>query len=417
MPCKGKRPAIPGSIECVSETFGVAVEVMSPEQLLAELRAVAAERARLDAHEIRLLARFSALRTDPTRGVDYASDEVAAELALTPVAASRRVGVAVAITDRLPDTLRALEGGVLDLQKSSVIAEHTRVLDDDKAAVVETAVLKFAPGRTVRQIRNKLTREILKVDPEGAEARRQRAVQDTFVRFRPCPDGMAELLVYDRAENLRPTYDLLTAAARRAKAAGNPAGTGELRAQALRDLVLGPARERVVTELRVTIPASALAGASRLPGELHGYGPVTIQKLHELATSGNVFWRRIVTDPMTGAVLDVGRRRRHTRTLGEHVRTRDRHCVFPGCPRPAEDAQIDHTTDHAHGGTTALGNLGVLCQHHNLMKQATTWQLRQPEPGRFVWTSPTGASYHVTPEPLTELDDLADGSSGEPRAA
>ena len=397
----------------MSETVGIAVEAMSPEQLLAELRAVAAERARLDAREIRLLARFSALRDDPEGGADYAADEVAAALALTPLTAARRVGTAVAMTERLPDTLQALECGVLDLEKSSVIAERTRVLDDDKAAAVETAVLEFAPGRTVRQIRRKLSREILKVDPEGAEARRQRAVQDTSVRFRPSPDGMAELLVYDRAENVRPIYDLLTTAARRAKAAGNRARTGELRAQALRDLVLGPGRERVVTELRVTIPASALAGASRQPVEIHGYGPATIQTLHELATSGNLFWRRVVTDPMTGVVLDIGRRRRHTRGLGEHVRTRDRHCVFPGCPRPAEDSQIDHTTEHSRGGPTAAANLGVLCQRHNLMKQATAWRLSQPEPGQFVWTSPTGATYHVTPEPWTEPDERSATSPGE----
>lgn len=130
-----------------------------------------------------------------------------------------------------------------------------------------------------------------------------------------------------------------------------------------------------------------------------------------------MFWRRIVTDPMTGAVLDIGRRRRHTRALGEHVRTRDRNCVFPGCTRPAEDSQIDHTTDHAHGGPTAAANLGVLCQHHNLMKQATTWRLQQPEPGRFVWTSPTGTTHHVTPEPMTEPDDRSATLSGESSAA
>jgi hypothetical protein len=388
----------------MSETRELPTRAMTPAQLLAELRAIAVERARLDAREVRLLARFYALRNDPTSGVDYASDEVAAELTLTPMAAARRVGVAVEMADRLPDTVRALDSGVLDLQKATLIAERTRVLDDDKAAVVEAAVLAFAPGRTVRQIRDKLSREILKADPAGAEARRQRAARDAFVRFQPEPDGMAELRVYDRAENLLPVFDLLTATARRAKAAGDPASTGELRAKALHDLVLGERRERVVTELRVTIPASALAGASQRPGELHGYGPVTIQTLHDLAASGSVFWRRIVTDPVTGTVLDVGRRRRHTRPLGEHIRSRDKHCVFPGCPRPAEDCQVDHTTDHARGGPTSVANLGVLCQHHNLMKQSTDWQLRQPEPGWFVWTSPTGATYHVTPEPLSEPD-------------
>jgi uncharacterized protein YbjT (DUF2867 family) len=66
------------------ETVVAPVEVMSPGELLAELRAVAYQRARLDAREVRLLARFSALRTDPDSSADYAADEVAAELHLTP---------------------------------------------------------------------------------------------------------------------------------------------------------------------------------------------------------------------------------------------------------------------------------------------------------------------------------------------
>lgn len=393
----------------------VPAEEMSPAELLDEMRAVARERARLDAHEVRLMARFSALRMDPNSSVDYAADEVAAELNLTPLAAARRVDIAVAMAERLPDTVRALERGDLDLQKAVAIVEYTRVLPPDKAAVVEAAVLKFADGRTVRQVRDKLTREILKIDREGAEARRQIAAKDAFVRFRPCPDGMAEMVVYDRAENVRPIYDLLTTTARSAKAAGCPTGMDELRTKALHDLVLGADRERVVTEFRVTIPASALADASRHPVEIHGYGPATIETLHDLADQ-NTFWRRIVTDPMTGTVLDVGRRRRHTKALGEHIRIRDKHCVLPGCPRPAEDCQVDHTNDHAHGGHTTPPNLGVLCQHHNLMKSETDWQLRQPEPGRFVWTSPTGATYEVLPEPLVEPDEQQEHTTtGTPR--
>ncbi|HEX6357861.1 HNH endonuclease signature motif containing protein [Actinophytocola sp.] len=386
------------------ETVGSSVDAMSPAELLAELRAVELARGRLDAHEIRVLARFSALRTDPDASTDYAADEIAVELALTPVAAARRLGTAVAMAEQLPDTVRALERGDLDREKATAIVEHTRVLPPDKTAMVEASVLKFAPGRTVRQIRDKLAREILKIDRDGAEARRQAAAEHAFVRLRPCLDGMAELLVYDRAENLRPIYDLLTAAARSAKAAGCRTGIEILRTKALHDLVLGPDRGRVVTEFRVTIPASALAGASRQPAEIHGYGPTTIETLHELADH-NTFWRRIVTDPMTGTVLDIGRRRRHTNALGEHVRTRDKTCVFPGCPRPAEDCQIDHTTDHARGGRTTAANLGALCQHHNLMKRETDWQLRQVSPGHFAWTSPTGTTHEVHPEPLTEPDD------------
>jgi hypothetical protein len=381
-----------------------APEEMSASELVEFLQVLERKRARLDALRVRAMASLSRQRRDPQRGTDYASDEVAAALSWTPVAAARQVNTALAMVERLPRTVAALECGELDVVKAMAITEQTRLLTPVQATEIESRVLPFAIGRTVRRLRDKLAREILKIDPAGEQARRKAAAEEAFVRFRPCPDGMAELLVYDKAENLRPVHDLLTTAAHSAKAAGATSGLDQLRTTALRDLVLGANRERVVTEFRVTIPASALAGASMQPVEIHGYGPTTLDLIHELADE-NTFWRRIVTDPLTGSVLDVGRRRRHTTALGEHIRTRDKRCVFKGCARPAESCHLDHTHDHAHGGPTSAANLGALCPRHNQMKQQTTWRLSQPEPGHFVWTSPTGATYHVAPEPVVEPEE------------
>jgi len=125
---------------------------------------------------------------------------------------------------------------------------------------------------------------------------------------------MASMTVYGSAEVVRPIFDVLDQCARSAKAAGAKTRLGMLRLDALTGITLGGQLQNRVTELRVTIPASSLAGASPAPGEAHGYGALTTDVLHKLAEGDNVFWRRIVADPMTGlswmSDLDGGTRRR-----------------------------------------------------------------------------------------------------------
>jgi hypothetical protein len=166
-------------------------------------------------------------------------------------------------------------------------------------------------------------------------------VADSTVECWAEEDGMATMQVYGPAEIVRPIFDVLDQCARGAKAAGARKRLGALRLDALAGITLGGQLQNRVTELRVTVPASSLAGESSAPGELHGYGPITNDVLRKLVDGGNVFWRRIITDPVTGEVLDVGPRRRHTAAIGEFIKTRDRWCVFPGCGRPAESCQLD----------------------------------------------------------------------------
>ncbi|MQA12247.1 MAG: HNH endonuclease, partial [Pseudonocardiaceae bacterium] len=40
--------------------------------------------------------------------------------------------------------------------------------------------------------------------------------------------------------------------------------------------------------------------------------------------------------------------------------------------------------------------------HHHHAKDHGPWTLTQPTPGHFIWTSPTGHTHHLTPEPLHE---------------
>ncbi|MDD9205179.1 DUF222 domain-containing protein, partial [Georgenia sp. 10Sc9-8] len=115
--------------------------------------------------------------------------------------------------------------------------------------------------------------------------------------------------------------------------------------------------------VHVTVPLSTLLGGDE-PGDLDGYGPIDAATARALALGG--IWRRIVTDPLSGTVLDVGRRRyRPPPDLARLVRARDRTCVRPGCGVRATSCDLDHTVPFGagpYGGATALHNLGAQCR-------------------------------------------------------
>ena len=156
------------------------------------------------------------------------------------------------------------------------------------------------------------------------------------------------------------------------------------------------------------------AGSARLPGvagnaeatgspvgavlSIGGYStPVPAVVAAALAAGGT--WRRLVTDPVSGAVLDVGRRRyRPPAALADAVRTRDASCTHPGCEVPARRCDIDHIRPWSQGGTTSLDNLTLLCQAHHYLKHSPGWSLTRTADGGLVWRTPTGARYRRDPD-------------------
>jgi hypothetical protein len=90
--------------------------------------------------------------------------------------------------------------------------------------------------------------------------------------------------------------------------------------------------------------------------------------------------------------------------LAAWVRARDQHCPVRACTRPAHDNDLDHTLAWTEHGTTVAANLSPPCRAHHTRKHRT-WQLRQPRPGRFVITDPTGTEHHTTSRVVDPLPD------------
>ncbi|WP_336710985.1 HNH endonuclease signature motif containing protein [Arthrobacter sp. USHLN218] len=188
------------------------------------------------------------------------------------------------------------------------------------------------------------------------------------------------------------------------------AGPGDLREHPALDGGLPPgAGYGIVPTVALTIPALTLLGLGQEPAHLDGYGPIPIEAAARLAANAPSF-TRVLTDPVTGAVLAMDRKQyRPTAAQRRYLRLLYEKCTFYGCSRSSEHCELDHTIGWAEGGSTDTDNLGPECKRHHRLKTETDWNLQQPNPGEFDWTSPAGISYPTRPEPLvhTPPEELA----------
>src|SRR5450755_4027177 len=176
----------------------------------------------------------------PDRVTPSAASEVSLALVMSQVGASWWADLAVTLGWRLRAAGAALAAGTIDLGRARLVAEATAPLSDEGARAVEGLVLPGAGGQSTGQLRAALRRAVLRVDPAGAEDRRQAAERQAKVSLYPDDAGTATLVgsnlpgVHAAAAMAR-----LTALARGMKAAGKGGGIDLLRAQVLIGLVLG----------------------------------------------------------------------------------------------------------------------------------------------------------------------------------
>ena len=147
-------------------------------------------------------------------------------------------------------------------------------------------------------------------------------------------------------------------------------------------------------------PAVSLSAAATGVAQVRvGVRSVAAPALTAWSLAAGGTWRRLVTDPASGVVIDVGRTRyRPPAGLADLVRARDRACVFPTCQTPACRCDIDHLTAWSQGGTTSLDNLVTLCEAHHRLKHTPGWALtRDQASGTLSWHTPDKTIYQRHP--------------------
>jgi hypothetical protein len=172
----------------------------------------------------------------------------------------------------------------------------------------------------------------------------------------------------------------------------------------------------------VIVPITMLLGLDEQPAELVGYGPIPASLAREIAAGGT--WRRLLTDPVSGTLLDYGRTTYIPPVgLADFVRARDVYCRFPTCQQRAATADLDHTIPYeARSGSTSEHNLYAGCRHHHRLKtHAAGWDVEQHPDGRVTSTTPTGHKYaswpydyRTDPEPQLIAGGGSVGAGHEP---
>lgn len=336
--------------------------------------------------------------------------ELALECLWSEQHAQARVATARVLAADLPVTARALADGHLSPARVAVLVEGAgrlcaradalleESLDPEQREQVtgirtelltlfEQRTVAYASTHAVSKVKQQVRRTVSAIDPRGAAERRARAArQCTSVTIEHHLDGMSSLTATMPSEQAVACLKLLDVVARNPERADMSRTLGERRADAMRALLLNGTSDdgasRVPVALHVTVDLETLVGLADEAAMLQGVGPVPADALRQLiAESRDVSLRRLITDPITGVVTDVGT---NTYRLGDRLRalitTRDGTCRAPNCSQPAARCDIDHIQPFDRGGNSTPENLQLLCRRHHLLKThaSTTHSGRSP---------------------------------------
>lgn len=335
---------------------------------------------------------------DPVSDGEAAEAEIRAALQMTRRTADREMGLALELRGRLPQVWAALAAGRIDVPRARVIAMGTVHLEDAKVAAVVDKVVEAAPRLTTGQLRARLARLCMEVDPEDAARRYETSVEDRRIGTEPDPFGTCSLSGLNLSpERVAAATSHINHLARQLSGPAESRTIDQLRADIFLDLLIGrhAGRGRTGGAVEITVDLSTLAELNAMPGDLAGYGPVIADIARKVAQDQvDEPWLFTVTDSVSGQVLHTGTtRRRPNRAQSRHVTARNRTCIFPGCRMPARQSDLDHRRPWAQTGVTDVDDLAPMCRHDHCIHHAAGWSYELARDGTVTWTSRLGHTY------------------------
>ncbi|MDN5814135.1 MAG: HNH endonuclease, partial [Micrococcaceae bacterium] len=362
----------------------------------------------------------------------------------------------------VPETLPALPREADQATREEWEREKARLDEQARAARRDFGadMLATAPGKSPAQLRTRGRQLLEKYYGLSYTKRSRTAMRDRRIMFDEDADGMSWFSAFLPTAGCHAIFSRIDAMARVLKADpasaadllhpegnGTPAphsaaasGPGtpmteatddptelrtveQLRADVFMDLLLeGPAGKGLASiqpEVFVTIPATMLPGlpggptaeteskpsqvgtAELPPGAevptVLGGGVVDQESAARFMAAAKTWWR-VVTDPMTGAIVKFGQRKyRPSAAQRAALRFRDGGCCTPGCPGRVEDCDVDHDREWQEGGGTDLGNLYLRCRRCHRLKSWGLLDFEEGADGSVVARSLFGTRQGRTP--------------------
>jgi hypothetical protein len=283
---------------------------------------------------------------------------------------------------------RALDGFAAFAQVEAAVALLAVIGDGVHAALefdteLADAVIRLGSAG-FRSVARRVARRLSEVPPE---IRHRDAAARRRVMVEPVEDGMAWLSAYlPLGEAVAAKRRLTSTAKHIAKADRQGRTRDQIRADLLSSWLRGEGTATAVkTKVLVTVPVTMLTDDARATvrlGRRRGAGPdlnreplvdgtIPIDSdtaIRALLREGS--FTRVVTDPVTGVILDMDRRARTaTRAQVEWLTLAYSTCAVDGCGHPAAEADIDHWLEFhgPHRGPTNLANLHPLCRNDHAL--------------------------------------------------
>ncbi len=342
---------------------------------------------------------------------------------------------ALDLRHRLPRLWTQVQAGQVRGWHARKVAEMTRPLSWEACAELDaqlSGTLGLLPWGRFRRI---LAAAILDADPALAEQRAERARKQRDVWATDSEDGLKTIIaraaagdavwfmatVNRIAEILAADGDTDSAELRRSKAIGivaQPAKALQILAAHRGDLAAdeGEDDDHRSLDTNPPSPAQVRSGRPRVVLVFHlsdaaisrGHGmvrpehgdPLSLDQLQAwLAETGCAVTVRPVVDPADLAPIDAYE---IPQWMRDAVRLRNIADVFPFGSCTTATMDLDHTIpwrpmeQGGPPGQTRRGNLGPFTRSHHRTVTHGRWRRRQPEPGQFVFRSPTGTIYLVT---------------------
>ena len=340
--------------------------------------------------------------------------EVGAELGITRHRASSQMNYGIELLQRLPKLGAVFAAGEVDFRIIAVAVFRTGLITDaDVLATIDARLADRAPrwnALSQKRVAEAVDWLVRDLDPAAERVARQNDI-DRHVEIGPGRDGLAELWGSVRSPDAAALDRRLTELAGTV-CPDDSRTTRQRRADALAALAAGatamvcdcgspdcPATTDGAEPGQIVIhllaEAGTLTGASDRPALQPGYGAVPPDIARAMAARARL--RQLAAPHQLHAEAQY----RPSAALADFIRCRDLTCRFPGCDKPAEVCDIDHTVPWDRGGQTHPTNLALLCRAHHLLKTFWTgesgWRETQFPDGRILWTSPSGRTYTTTP--------------------
>ena len=175
-------PLLAAVVHTVTGEDGAGLAGLFDDQLMGIISAARRLESRSAWTLMAAVGEFAARHARGSPEDEFAADELADELHLTPLSAAGQMDYASTVARRLPRTFAALAAGRIHPVHLRIIEDETSVLSDADAAKADAVLAGAAPGMTFGEVRYAAHKLVLKLDPDAARKRKEAASREAHVR-------------------------------------------------------------------------------------------------------------------------------------------------------------------------------------------------------------------------------------------